>query len=61
MDLEKRVNFAVFPTMQGGPHEHQIAAVAVALKEVASPEFKAYAKQVLSLTAHMGVAWLTRR
>ncbi|MFN7137631.1 MAG: hypothetical protein ACK4MU_08975 [Thermomonas sp.] len=35
-----------FPALQGGPHEHQIAAVATQLKEVASPEFKAYARQV---------------
>ena len=33
-DLEDRVNFAVFPSLQGGPHNHAIAAVAVALKQV---------------------------
>ena len=33
-DLEKKINFAVFPSLQGGPHQHTIAAVAVALKEV---------------------------
>ncbi len=32
--------------MQGGPHNHQIGALAVALKHVATDEFKAYAKQV---------------
>ena len=45
-DLENRLNFAVFPSCQGGPHNNTIAAVAVALKQVASPEFKDYAKQV---------------
>lgn len=45
-DFENNVNFAVFPSLQGGPHEHQIAAVAVALKEAATPEFKAYSTQV---------------
>jgi len=45
-DLESRINFAVFPSIQGGPHENTIAAVAVALKEAQSPEFKAYSKQV---------------
>ncbi|KAI7871904.1 serine hydroxymethyltransferase [Spinellus fusiger] len=45
-DLEGRVNMAVFPSCQGGPHNNTIAAVAVALKQAASPEFKAYAKQV---------------
>jgi glycine hydroxymethyltransferase len=40
------IDTAVFPSLQGGPHEHQIAAVATQLLEVASPEWKAYAKQV---------------
>jgi len=45
-DLETRVNFAVFPSTQGGPHNHTIAAIATALKQAASPEFKAYAIQI---------------
>ncbi|KAL7750514.1 glycine hydroxymethyltransferase shm1 [Sorochytrium milnesiophthora] len=45
-DLENRVNQAVFPSNQGGPHNNTIAAIAVALKQVASPEFKTYAQQV---------------
>lgn len=45
-DLEDKVNFAVFPSNQGGPHNNTIAGIAVALKQAASPEFKAYAKQV---------------
>jgi glycine hydroxymethyltransferase len=40
------IDKAVFPGLQGGPHMNQIAAVAVALKEAASPVFKKYAKQV---------------
>lgn len=40
------IDKAVFPGLQGGPHLNQIAAVAVALKEAASPAFKTYAKQV---------------
>lgn len=47
-DLEKKINEAVFPGLQGGPHNHQIAAVAVALKQVVSPEFKEYQKRVIS-------------
>ncbi|XP_013068332.2 serine hydroxymethyltransferase-like [Biomphalaria glabrata] len=47
-DLEKKINEAVFPGLQGGPHNHQIAAVAVALKQAATPEFKAYQQQVKS-------------
>lgn len=43
----KQVNKAVFPGLQGGPHEHTIAAKAVAFKEALQPEFKLYAKQVI--------------
>lgn len=35
--FEDRINFAVFPSLQGGPHNHAIAAVAVALKQVGEP------------------------
>lgn len=45
-DFENRVNNAVFPALQGGPHEHQIAGIATQLKEVLTPEFKVYAQQV---------------
>ncbi|KAL1923155.1 uncharacterized protein VTP21DRAFT_9531 [Calcarisporiella thermophila] len=45
-DLENRVNQAVFPSCQGGPHNNTIAAIAVALKQAASPEFRRYAQQV---------------
>ena len=45
-ELGKKIDKAVFPGMQGGPHENQIAAVAVALNEAASPSFKKYASQV---------------
>eukprot|EP00270_Netrium_digitus_P003661 TRINITY_DN14321_c0_g1_i5.p1 TRINITY_DN14321_c0_g1~~TRINITY_DN14321_c0_g1_i5.p1 ORF type:complete len:461 (-),score=125.10 TRINITY_DN14321_c0_g1_i5:386-1693(-) len=45
-DYEERINFAVFPSLQGGPHNHQIAALAVALKQAAHPAFKAYARQI---------------
>lgn len=44
--FENRINQAVFPALQGGPHEHQIAGVATQLKEVNTPEFKVYAQQV---------------
>jgi glycine hydroxymethyltransferase len=47
-DLESRINFAVFPGLQGGPHNHTISALATALKQVATPEFKAYAGQVVA-------------
>ena len=45
-ELEEKVNFAVFPGLQGGPHNHQIAGVANQLLEVDTPEFKQYIIQV---------------
>lgn len=47
-DLPKKIDKAVFPGLQGGPHLNQIAGIAVALAEAAKPEFKKYAKQVVS-------------
>lgn len=41
-----KINQAVFPALQGGPHEHQIAGVATQLLEVMTPEFKQYSAQV---------------
>ena len=46
-DIEKKLNSAVFPGMQGGPLMHVIAAKAVAFAEALQPEFNAYQKQVL--------------
>ncbi|PIR38783.1 MAG: serine hydroxymethyltransferase [Candidatus Zambryskibacteria bacterium CG10_big_fil_rev_8_21_14_0_10_42_12] len=46
-DIPKKIDKAVFPGMQGGPHLNQIAAVAVTLKEAMEPSFKTYAKQVI--------------
>ncbi|MCK4554341.1 serine hydroxymethyltransferase [Candidatus Parcubacteria bacterium] len=43
----KQVDRAVFPGMQGGPHDHITAAKAVAFGEALKPEFKEYAKQVI--------------
>jgi glycine hydroxymethyltransferase len=46
-DFEKKINSAVFPALQGGPHNHAIAGVAVALKQALKPEFKTYQQQVI--------------
>lgn len=46
-DLEGPINFSVFPGHQGGPHNHTITALSVALNQVMTPEFKAYQKQVV--------------
>ncbi|WP_281280365.1 serine hydroxymethyltransferase [Pelagibacterium montanilacus] len=47
-DVAKKVNSAIFPGIQGGPLMHVIAAKAVAFGEALTPEFKAYANQVVS-------------
>jgi glycine hydroxymethyltransferase len=44
----KAVDKAVFPGLQGGPHNHTTAGIAVALREAAAPEFRAYAHQVVA-------------
>lgn len=46
-ELGELVDKAVFPGLQGGPHENQIAAVAVALKEASVASFRVYARQVI--------------
>ncbi|OAA66636.1 serine hydroxymethyltransferase [Niveomyces insectorum RCEF 264] len=46
-NLEQPINASVFPGHQGGPHNHTIAALAVALKQAQTPEFRAYQEQVL--------------
>lgn len=46
-DLGVKIDKAVFPGLQGGPHLNQIAAVAVALKEADTPAFKKYAQQII--------------
>jgi glycine hydroxymethyltransferase len=46
-DLEGPINFSVFPGHQGGPHNHTITALTVALKQVTTPEFRQYQEQVV--------------
>jgi len=46
-DFATKINRAVFPGLQGGPHQNQIAAVAVALKEAQSDSFKKYSRQII--------------
>lgn len=45
--MEKAINDAVFPALQGGPHNHQIAGLATQLKQVNTDEFKRYSQQVV--------------
>lgn len=46
-DLKDKIDQAVFPGLQGGPHNHSIAAIACAMKLAQQPEFKTYQQQVL--------------
>lgn len=46
-DLPTLIDRAIIPGLQGGPHNHQTAAIAVALKEAASAEFKTYGQQIV--------------
>ena len=47
-EFAERIDKAVFPGLQGGPHNHTTAAIAVALKEASTEEFKEYSKQVVT-------------
>ncbi|MBF6599589.1 MAG: serine hydroxymethyltransferase [Dehalococcoidia bacterium] len=42
------IDKAVFPALQGGPHENTIAGIGIALKEAATPEFRAYGRQIVA-------------
>jgi len=47
-DLMKKINRAVFPGLQGGPHNHSIAGIAVGLLEAMQPQFKKYSQQIVT-------------
>eukprot|EP01006_Ploeotia_vitrea_P058134 TRINITY_DN68842_c0_g1_i1.p1 TRINITY_DN68842_c0_g1~~TRINITY_DN68842_c0_g1_i1.p1 ORF type:complete len:490 (-),score=62.95 TRINITY_DN68842_c0_g1_i1:174-1550(-) len=55
---EDKINWAVFPGLQGGPHMHQIAGIATQMKEVATEGWKEYAKQVKVNAAAMAKVML---
>ena len=59
-DIEKKINFMVFPAYQGGPLMHVIAGKAVAFREAMQPEFKAYAEQVIENARAMCRVFLDR-
>ncbi|KAG0476905.1 hypothetical protein HPP92_013746 [Vanilla planifolia] len=60
-DYEDRINFAVFPSLQGGPHINHIAGLAIALKQAATPEFKEYIQQVKRNAQALASALLKRK
>jgi glycine hydroxymethyltransferase len=47
-ELPQKVDKGVFPGLQGGPHDHQTAAIAIALKEADTDSFRAYGKQIVT-------------
>lgn len=59
-EIEKKLNSAVFPGIQGGPLEHVIAAKAVAFKEAMAPEFKTYQQQVVKNAQTMAGVLINR-
>tara|TARA_B100001059_G_scaffold85136_1_gene83219 strand:- start:2488 stop:3747 length:1260 start_codon:yes stop_codon:yes gene_type:complete len=59
-ELEKKLNFSVFPESQGGPLMHVIAAKAVCFKEAMSPEFKEYQEQVVKNAKVMAQGFIDR-
>ena len=59
-ELEKKLNFSVFPESQGGPLMHVIAAKAVCFKEAMSPEFKVYQEQVVKNARVMAQGFMDR-
>ncbi len=46
-ELGDKIDKAIFPGMQGGPHDHQTGAIAIALKEASTPQFKEYGHQIV--------------
>ncbi len=59
-EIEKKLNFTVFPCYQGGPLMHVIAAKAVAFKEAMEPEFKAYQQQIMANARAMAAVFMQR-
>merc|ERR1712226_1798340 len=59
-DFEERINAAVFPGLQGGPHNQSITALAVALKQAQSPEFHTYQEQVMKNAQALGGSLMNR-
>jgi glycine hydroxymethyltransferase len=59
-EYASRIDKAVFPGLQGGPHNHTTAAIAVTLREAAQPAFRGYAHQVVANAKALAAALLDR-
>ncbi len=57
---QKAIDRAVFPGLQGGPHNHTTAGIAVALKEAAAAEFKTYAHQIVANAKALAAALMAK-
>lgn len=60
-EFAKAIDKAVFPGLQGGPHENVIAAKAVAFEEASSPEFKEYVKQIIKNSKKLAEVLINNR
>ena len=58
--MERKINFSVFPGHQGGPHNHTISALAVALKQCTEPEYIKYQQEVVSNAKHFADALVSK-
>merc|ERR1712127_105126 len=59
-DIKEKIDMAVFPGLQGGPHNHQIGALAAQLLEVNTPEFVQYSKQVVANAKALAAAFMAK-
>jgi glycine hydroxymethyltransferase len=59
-ELSQKIDQAIFPRLQGGPHDHQTAAVAVALGEAMKPSFKTWGHQVVKNAKALGKGLMKR-
>ncbi len=59
-DLAEKIDFGVFPGLQGGPFEHTIAALTVCLKEAMEPGFKVYAHQVVKNAQRLALGFVKK-
>lgn len=59
-DFKSKIDFAVFPGLQGGPHNHTIAALATALKQTKEPAYVEYQKQVLRNSSALADALVSK-
>ena len=59
-ELADKIDKAVFPGLQGGPHDHQTAAIAIALGEAATPEFREYGRQMVKNAKKLAEALIAK-